>query len=133
MISSMVTPAKLRLWKNSCLVRPKNPSAAALSGLHPFALIERVRLLDNVRILAHFWIPALMERDMDRAGYDFQSPDNENRDWKEARSQTRGNHTVRPGHVREQARRHGAGEGRADEYLLVSRPLLLPKKADRAF
>lgn len=37
-----------------------------------------------------------------------------NRDWKEARSQTRGNHTVRPGHVREQARRHGAGEGRAD-------------------
>ena len=77
MISSMVTPAKLRLWKNSCLVRPKNPSAAALSGLHPFALIERVRLLDNVRILAHFWIPALMERDMDRAGYDFQSPDNE--------------------------------------------------------
>jgi len=43
MNSSMVTPAKLRLWKNSCLRRPKNPSAAALSGLHPFALIERVR------------------------------------------------------------------------------------------
>lgn len=37
-----------------------------------------------------------------------------NRDWKEARSQTRGNHTVRPGHVREQARHHGAREGRAD-------------------
>ena len=69
---------------------------------------------DNVRILAHFWIPALTERDMARAGYDFQSPDNENRDWKEARSQTRENHTVRPGHVREQARRHGAREGRED-------------------
>ena len=39
------TPAKLRLWKNSCLRRPKNPSAAALSGEQPFALIERVRLL----------------------------------------------------------------------------------------
>lgn len=26
MNSSMVTPAKLRLWKNSCLRRPKNPS-----------------------------------------------------------------------------------------------------------
>ena len=37
------TPAKLRLWKNSCLRRPKNPSAAALSGEQPFALIERVR------------------------------------------------------------------------------------------
>ena len=37
-----------------------------------------------------------------------------NRDWKEARSQTRGNHTVRPGHVRDQARHHGAREGRAD-------------------
>ena len=32
---------------------------------------------DNVRILAHFRIPALTERDMARAGYDFQSPDNE--------------------------------------------------------
>ena len=51
---------------------------------------------------------------MDRAGYDFQSPDKENRDWKETRSQTRGNHTVRPGHVRDQARRHAAREGRAD-------------------
>ena len=40
---SMVMPVKLCLWKNSCLIRPKNPSAAALSGLHPFALIERVR------------------------------------------------------------------------------------------
>ena len=28
-----------------------------------------------------------------------------NRDWKEARSHVQGNHTVRPGHVREQARR----------------------------
>ena len=37
-----------------------------------------------------------------------------NRDWKEARSHVQGNHTVRPGHVREQARRHGAREGRAD-------------------
>ena len=34
-------------------------------------------MVDNVRILAHFRISALMERDMDRAGYDFQSPDNE--------------------------------------------------------
>ena len=34
-----------------------------------------------------------------------------NRDWKEARSHVQGNHTVRPGHVREQARRHGAREG----------------------
>ena len=42
---SMETPAKLRLWKNSCLIRPKKPSAAALSGLHPFALIERVRIV----------------------------------------------------------------------------------------
>ena len=40
---SIETPAKLRLWKNSCLGRPKNPSAAALSGLHPFAPVERVR------------------------------------------------------------------------------------------
>ena len=37
-----------------------------------------------------------------------------NRDWKEAWSHVQGNHTVRPGHVREQARRHGAREGRAD-------------------
>ena len=37
-----------------------------------------------------------------------------NRDWKEARSHVQGNHTVRPGHVRGQARRHGAREGRAD-------------------
>lgn len=37
-----------------------------------------------------------------------------NRDWKEARGHVQGNHTVRPGHVREQARRHGAREGRAD-------------------
>ena len=41
--SSIVTPRKLLLWKNSCLRRPKNPSAAALSGLHPFAPVERVR------------------------------------------------------------------------------------------
>ena len=40
---SIETPAKLRLWKNSCLLRPKNPSAAALSGPHPFAPVERVR------------------------------------------------------------------------------------------
>mgnify|MGYP002240734683 CR=1 FL=1 len=37
-----------------------------------------------------------------------------NRDWKEARGHVQRNHTVRPGHVREQARRHGAREGRAD-------------------
>ena len=42
MNSSMVTPVKSRSWKNSCLSRPKNPSAAALSGLQPFALMERV-------------------------------------------------------------------------------------------
>ena len=52
MNSSMVTPAKLRLWKNSCLVRPRNPSAAALSGLHPFAPVERVRLL-SLRMRIH--------------------------------------------------------------------------------
>lgn len=40
----MVTPAKSRPWKNSCLRRPKNPSAAALSGEQPFALIDRVSL-----------------------------------------------------------------------------------------
>ena len=40
---SIETPAKLRLWKNSCLGRPRNPSAAALSGLHHFAPVERVR------------------------------------------------------------------------------------------
>ena len=40
--SSIVTPWKLLLWKNSCLRRPKNPSAAALSGEQPFALIDRV-------------------------------------------------------------------------------------------
>lgn len=38
---SIETPAKLRLWKNSCLRRPKNPSAAALSGEQLFALMER--------------------------------------------------------------------------------------------
>lgn len=38
---SIETPAKLRLWKNSCLRRPKNPFAAALSGEQPFALMER--------------------------------------------------------------------------------------------
>lgn len=32
---------------------------------------------DNVWILAHFRISALTEKDMDRDGYDFQSPDNE--------------------------------------------------------
>lgn len=37
MNQSIETPAKLRLWKNSCLGRPKNPSAAALSGEQPFA------------------------------------------------------------------------------------------------
>jgi len=42
---SIETPANLRLWKNSCLGRPKNPSAAALSGEQPFAPVERVRLL----------------------------------------------------------------------------------------
>ena len=42
MNSSIETPWKLRLWKNSCLSLPKNPSAAALSGLQPFALIDRV-------------------------------------------------------------------------------------------
>ena len=49
---SIETPAKLRLWKNSCLRRPKNPSAAALSGEQPFALIERVRLL-SVQMRIH--------------------------------------------------------------------------------
>ena len=49
---SMETPAKLRLWKNSCLSRPKKPSAAALSGLHPFAPVERVRLL-SLRMRIH--------------------------------------------------------------------------------
>ena len=49
----------------------------------PYSNVGLVRLMpgenaeDNVRILAHFRIPALMERDMGRAGYDFQSPDNE--------------------------------------------------------
>ena len=38
---STETPAKLRLWKNSCLRRPKNPSAAALPGEQLFALMER--------------------------------------------------------------------------------------------
>lgn len=47
MNSSIETPAKLRLWKNSCLSLPKNPSAAALSGLQPFALIERVSLCSS--------------------------------------------------------------------------------------
>ena len=42
MNSSIETPWKLRLWKNSCLSLPKNPSAAALSGLHPLALIDRI-------------------------------------------------------------------------------------------
>ena len=37
-----MTPVKSRLWKNSCLRRPKNPSADALPGLQPFALIERI-------------------------------------------------------------------------------------------
>ena len=65
---SIETPAKLRLWKNSCLGRPKNPSAAALSGEQPFALIERVRLLSvQMRIHSgrHYRWPgwlALMER-----------------------------------------------------------------------
>ena len=49
---SIETPAKLRLWKNSCPGRPKNPSAAALSGEQPFALIERVRLL-SVQMRIH--------------------------------------------------------------------------------
>ena len=35
----MVTPAKSRPWKNSCLRRPKNPSAAALSGEQCFCSI----------------------------------------------------------------------------------------------
>ena len=52
MNSSMVTPAKLRLWKNSCLIRSRNPSAAALSGLHTFAPVERVRLL-SLRMRIH--------------------------------------------------------------------------------
>ena len=49
---SIETPAKLLLWKNSCLGRPDNPSAAALSGLHPFAPVERVRLL-SLRMRIH--------------------------------------------------------------------------------
>lgn len=44
---SIETPAKLLLWKDSCLGRPENPSAAALSGEQPFALIERVNLLSS--------------------------------------------------------------------------------------
>ena len=39
---STMTPVKSRLWKNSCLRRPKTPSADALSRLQPFALIERI-------------------------------------------------------------------------------------------
>ena len=53
MNSSIETPAKLRLWKNSCLSLPKNPSAAALSGLQPFALIERVSPGNSSRMRIH--------------------------------------------------------------------------------
>ncbi|KFI59456.1 hypothetical protein BIGA_1790 [Bifidobacterium pullorum subsp. gallinarum] len=49
---SMVTPVKLRPWKNSCLRCPKNPSAAALSGLQPFALIDRVNPF-SLQMLIH--------------------------------------------------------------------------------
>lgn len=38
---------------------------------------DQSKSADNVLILAHFRITALMEKDMGRAGYDFQSPDNE--------------------------------------------------------
>ena len=49
---SMVTPVKLRPWKNSCLRCPKNPSAAALSRLQPFALIDRVNPF-SLQMLIH--------------------------------------------------------------------------------
>lgn len=55
-----------------------------------------------------------MEKDMGRAGYDFQSPDNEKPRLEGGARPCPGKYTVRPGHVREQARRHGAREGRAD-------------------
>ena len=81
---SIETPAKLRLWKNSCLGRPKNPSAAALSGEQPFAPVERVRLLSvqmRIRSGRHYrwdeWIRICEEhgliRSMSAKGY---SPDN---------------------------------------------------------
>ena len=38
MSPSNETPVKPRLWKNSCLGRPKNPSTAALSGEQTFTL-----------------------------------------------------------------------------------------------
>ena len=49
---SMVTPVKLRPWKNSCLRCPKNPSAAALSGLQPFAPVDRVNPF-SLQMLIH--------------------------------------------------------------------------------
>ncbi|WP_211287614.1 hypothetical protein, partial [Pseudoscardovia suis] len=45
-------------------------------GMMKEAVHRRACRTDNVRILAHFRIPALMEKDMGRAGYDFQSLDN---------------------------------------------------------
>lgn len=37
MNASEPTPDQSRWWKNSFFSLPKNPSHAALSGLHPFA------------------------------------------------------------------------------------------------
>ena len=48
----MVTPVKLRPWKNFCLGRPKKPSAAALSGPRPFAPVDRVSLF-SLRMRIH--------------------------------------------------------------------------------
>ena len=71
---SIETPAKLRLWKNSCLGRPKNPSAAALSGEQPFAPVERVRLLSvqmRIRSGCHYrwdeWIRICEEHGLIRS------------------------------------------------------------------
>ena len=40
---SAVTPDQSPAWKNSCLSRPKNPSARALSQLMPFRDMLRTR------------------------------------------------------------------------------------------
>ena len=53
---SVLTPAKLRLWRHSCLERPRSLRSHVAFWLWPFVLIERVRLLPlGVRIHSVRW------------------------------------------------------------------------------
>ena len=79
-----------------------------------YGLFASSTCIDNVRILAHFRIPALMEKDMGRAGYDFQSPDNEKPRLEGGTGPCPEKSYSSTGPCSRASSTHGAREGRAD-------------------